>query len=127
VATFVRPGVVAAHAQLDPAHPDWDETHEIISILQASTDAAGRRLEVVPVPAPLVLEVDGEPVDYSYLNHYVCNGAVIVGTFDDPNDEPALALLAQLYPGRRIEPVAGRPIFAHGGGVHCITQQQPAV
>ena len=127
VASFVRPGVVAAHRQLDPAHPDFEVTCEIIALLRGSTDAAGRALEVVEIPAPAVLEVDGEPVDYSYLNHYVGNGVVVVGTFDDPHDETAIELLARLYPGRAIESADGRTIFGYGGGVHCITQQQPAV
>ncbi|OYV64667.1 MAG: agmatine deiminase [Actinobacteria bacterium 21-64-8] len=127
VATFVRPGVVAAHRQLDPAHPDFEVTNELVGLLRASTDASGRALEVVEITAPSVLEENGEWTDYSYINHYVGNGFVVVGTFDDPHDEEALAALARLYPGRRIEPTDGRAIFAHGGGVHCITQQQPRV
>jgi agmatine deiminase len=126
VATFVRPGVVAVHSQRDSTHPDWEVTREIIALLRASTDVTGRALDVVEVPAPQVLEDDGGPVDYSYINHYVGNGFVVVGTFADPQDEAALDLLVRLYPGRTVETVDGRTIFANGGGVHCITQQQPA-
>ena len=32
-----------------------------------------------------------------------------------------------VYPGRRVVTVDARPIFARGGGIHCITQQQPAL
>ncbi len=127
VASFVRPGVVAAHSQPDPEHPDHEVTREIVALLRASSDVTGHPLEVVEIAAPSVLEVDGGPCDYSYLNHYVGNGVVVVGTFDDPRDAAALGLLARLYPGRRIEAVDGRPLFANGGGVHCITQQQPAL
>lgn len=125
VATFVETGRVAAHVQRDPAHPDYEVTREIVAILRASADVAGRPLEVTEIPAPQVLEADGQWNDYSYLNHYVGNGFVLVGTFDDPNDEQALEILQHLYPGRRVETTDGRAIFAHGGGVHCITQQQP--
>lgn len=52
VAAFARPGVVVAHHQPDPAHPDHEVTEEVIGILRAATDALGRPLEVVPVPAP---------------------------------------------------------------------------
>ncbi len=58
---------------------------------------------------------------------YVGDGFVVVGVFGDPNDDVALDLLARLYPARDIERVDGRNIFAFGGGVHCITQQQPRV
>jgi agmatine deiminase len=127
VATFVSPGLIAAHSQLDPAHPDYEVTKEFIGQLRASTDATGRPLEVVEIPAPTVLKVDDDWTDFSYINHYVGNGFVVVGVFDDANDGVALGLLAQLYPDRRIERVDGRAIFAYGGGVHCITQQQPRV
>jgi agmatine deiminase len=127
VATFVGAGLVAAHSQRDPAHPDHEVTREIIALLRASKDATGRTLEVVEVPAPTAVEVDGNWSDYSYINHYVGNGFVVVGTFDDPSDEGALELLDRLYPHRRIERADGQAIFAHGGGVHCITQQQPHV
>src|SRR3954468_2998449 len=55
VAAFARPGVVVAHSQPDPAHPDHEVTREVIGLLKAQTDARGRSLEVVEVPAPTVL------------------------------------------------------------------------
>ncbi|WP_441246727.1 agmatine deiminase family protein [Kitasatospora sp. McL0602] len=126
VASFVRPGVVLAHVQPDPAHPDHEVCKELVAILRASTDAAGRPLEVIELPAPTVLtDEEGEPVDYSYINHYVANGAVILCAFDDPRDQHAATVLGEAYPGRKVELVDAREIFANGGGIHCITQQQP--
>lgn len=125
VATFVRPGVVAVHHQPDPAHPDHEVTTELHGLLRAARDASGRPLEVVSVSAPAVLEEGDDWVDYSYINHYVGNSVVVVGTFDDPRDADAVALLSRLYPGRRVERADGRTIFSFGGGVHCITQQEP--
>jgi agmatine deiminase len=127
VATFVRPGLVAAHSQRDRAHPDYEVTKELIGLLRASTDATGGAIEVMEIPAPTAVVVDDAWTDFSYINHYVGNGFVVVGTFDDPNDVEALELLSRLYPRRAIERANGRAIFAHGGGVHCITQQQPRV
>jgi agmatine deiminase len=42
-------------------------------------------------------------------------------------DDEALVLLAGLYPGREVVPVPGTTLALGGGGVHCITQQVPAV
>jgi agmatine deiminase len=122
----VRPGLVVAHAQPDPAHPDHEVCAENLAILRASTDARGRTLEVVELPAPTVIHIDGDIVDWSYVNHYVCNGAVILCAFDDPRDAEAAELLERLYVGRQIVRVDARDIFSCGGGIHCITQQQPA-
>jgi agmatine deiminase len=126
-ASFVRPGLVVAHRQTNPAHPDFEVTDEYIALLRGATDAAGRQLEVVEIPAPQQTHADGEIVDWSYLNHYVCNGAVILCSFDDPNDAVAEKILAGLYPDREIVLHDARDIFACGGGIHCITQQQPRV
>lgn len=127
VAAFVQPGVVVVHTQPDPAHPDHEVGKENAALLRASTDAKGRPLEVVEIPAPTVLaEADGEPVDYSYINHYLGNGFALLCAFDDPRDRQAAEILGALLPGRKIESVDARPIFERGGGIHCITQQQPA-
>ncbi|MFF1306092.1 agmatine/peptidylarginine deiminase [Streptomyces sp. NPDC058307] len=125
VAAFARPGVVVAHVQPDPAHPDHEVTKEVVGLLKSATDARGRRLEVVEVLAPTVLEADGHWADYSYINHYLCNGGVVLCAFDDPRDELAAGLFRRLFPERTVTLVDARTIFAGGGGIHCVTQQQP--
>lgn len=125
VAAFTRPGTVLVHAQPDPGHPDHEVTREISEILREATDARGRRLEVVELLAPTITEVGGELVDYSYVNHYVANGVVVLCGFDDPRDADAARVLRRAYPGREVVCVDARDIFRFGGGIHCITQQQP--
>ncbi|MGW0736840.1 agmatine deiminase family protein [Streptomyces sp. NPDC002851] len=127
VAAFAAPGVVVVHSQQDPAHPDFEVSKEIIGLLASQTDARGRTLQVVEVPAPTVLTDEDGWVDYSYINHYVCNGGVVLCAFDDPRDEIAAGIFRRLYPDRTVTLVDARTIFAAGGGIHCITQQQPSV
>ena len=124
-ACFVQPGLVLAHSQLDPAHPDFEVTREYIAMLRAATDSSGRPLQVVEVPAPATLTDEEGFVDWSYLNHYVCNGAVVLCSFDDANDEVAAGILERVYQGRKVVLHDSRDIFTCGGGIHCITQQQP--
>lgn len=127
VATFAEPGVVLVHDQRDAAHPDHALTAEVVDLLEGTVDADGRTLRVVRVPAPQGLRDAQGWVDHSYINHLVANGCVVACAFDDPHDDEAAALLADVYPGRDVVRVDARPLFARGGGVHCITQQQPAV
>ncbi|WP_245976366.1 agmatine deiminase family protein [Amycolatopsis palatopharyngis] len=127
VAAFLRPGVVAVHTQTDPAHPDHEVSQEVTELLRNSVDARGRRLRVVELPAPETgVDAEGRPLDHSYVNHYVANGVVLLCAFDDPRDAVAAELLGRAYPGREIELIDARTIFANGGGIHCVTQQQPA-
>ena len=128
VATFPSPGRVLLHTQRNPAHPDHEVTAQVRAVLDAETDAAGRELEIVELPAPVTLREGEAFVDWSYVNHLVVNGGVIACGFGEERaDADARAILADAYPGRRVVTVDARPIFARGGGIHCITQQQPAL
>ncbi|GLW48366.1 putative agmatine deiminase [Streptomyces sp. NBRC 14336] len=128
VAAFARPGTVLVHSQRDPAHPDYARCQRYVELLSAATDAKGRALEVIEVPAPTALkDEDGGWVDYSYINHYLCNGGVVLCAFDDPHDEVAAGIFRELFPDRTVTLVDARTIFAGGGGIHCITQQQPRI
>jgi agmatine deiminase len=127
VATIPSPGRVLLHDQRDPGHPDFAVTALIRSTLQRATDASGRAFEIVDLPAPTVLRDAGGYVDYSYVNHVLVNDGVIACGFGDPRDADAVAILREAYPGRRVVALDARPLFERGGGIHCITQQQPAV
>ncbi|MFZ0324717.1 MAG: agmatine deiminase [Actinomycetes bacterium] len=141
---FVSPGRVMLTWTDDESDPGFKRSLAALQLLEESTDARGRRLEVVRVhqPDPILitqeeaLGVDavpgtqprtaGERLAGSYVNSYLANGLVVVPVFDDPHDAAAVELYEQLFPGRRIVTVAGREILLGGGNVHCITQQQPA-
>lgn len=126
VAAFTAPGRVLVHTQTDPGHPDHEVSAEVLELLRDATDARGRRLEVTELLAPRTTEVDGELVDYSYVNHYVANGAVVLCGFADERDAAAAEVLRGAHPGREVVLVDARDVFAFGGGIHCTTQQQPA-
>ncbi len=126
VATIPSPGVLLVHTQTDPSHPDFQVSEDVLSVLSDTQDATGARWEIRHVAAPATLRDAEGWVDYSYLNHLVVNGGVIACSFDDPRDDAAREMLAAAYPGRAVVTVDARPIFARGGGIHCITQQQPA-
>jgi agmatine deiminase len=125
VATFAGPGTVLLHRQDDPDHPDYEICRELHAVLAGELDAHDRPLRIIAVPAPTVLRDDEGFVDWSYINHYVANNVVVLCAFDDPNDAIAAGILERAYPGRTVELVDARDIFAFGGGIHCITQQQP--
>ncbi|GAA5030857.1 agmatine/peptidylarginine deiminase [Microbacterium fluvii] len=128
VATIPSPGRLLLHDQRDAAHPDHAVSAELRALLAEQTDAAGRRFEIVDLPAPETVRDDEGFVDWSYVNHLVVDGGVIACGFgEEQADAAARAILAEAYPGREVVTVDARPLFARGGGIHCITQQQPAV
>jgi agmatine deiminase len=118
--------VLLLHDQRDPRHPDHAVTAEIRAVLSAERDARGEPFRIVDLPAPQTLRDAEGFVDYSYVNHVLVNGGVLACAFDDPHDADAAAILRDAYPGREVVSVDARPLFQRGGGIHCITQQQPA-
>ena len=127
LAALASPDTVLVHDQRDPAHPDHAITQDALATFEAAHTAHGCAWQIRRLPAPRCLRDEAGFVDYSYINHLPINGAVIVGLFDDPMDAEAVAILAEVYPDRQIVGVDARALFARGGGVHCITQQQPAL
>ena len=121
VACFASENVILYHDQQDSSHPDFEVSKEVKATLEAAGD-----FQLIAIPAPKVLRDKEGFVDYSYINHYIANGAVILCSFDDPNDQVAKTILEKAYPNREIVLVDAKQIFANGGGIHCITQQQPA-
>jgi agmatine deiminase len=82
-------------------------------------------LDVVELPFLPYAEVAGEVVAVTYLNLYVCNGAVIVPVCGAESDPEALALIGAAFPGREVIPAPGAVLAYGGGGPHCITQPVP--
>jgi agmatine deiminase len=62
----------------------------------------------------------------SYVNFYLANGAVIAPAYGIAEDASAFDALRRAYPDRTVAPVALKDLFRGGGGIHCITQQEPA-
>ena len=120
VACFAPDGRVLYHEQRDPSHPDYQVSREVKQTL------IDHQLEVLAVPAPEILRDKHGYVDYSYINHYVLNDGVLLCSFDDKADKEVQAMLKEIYPGREVRLLDARELFARGGGIHCITQQQPA-
>ena len=86
----------------------------------------GRRPEVVALPMPAPLHFDGVRLPASYANFYIGNAAVIVPTFNDPNDRVALGILGELFPDRPVVGIHAVDLVWGFGSLHCLTQQQPA-
>lgn len=86
----------------------------------------GSKPEVVALPMPAPLYFDGERLPASYANFYISNAAVIVPTFNDPNDRVALGILGELFKDRPVVGIHAVDLVLGFGSLHCLTQQEPA-
>ena len=130
LARFVKPGqvVIQLGDRPDPRDPWSVAAFETYNVLKSARDAQGRRLEIVVIPEPVRVRSRSEDFVASYVNYYVCNGAVIGAEFgDDAADAKAVEVLRSLYPGRDVASLNVDPIGEAGGGIHCATQQKPGL
>jgi len=129
IACFASPGRVILGMPVAKSHPDYAPVQAAHRLLKSATDAQGRALEIIALPQPKKQRQSwsGRLLAMSYVNLYLANGAVIMPAFGDPNDEAARTILAQCFPGRDIMQIDALDIVQGGGGIHCITQQEPAV
>ena len=128
LARFVKPGQVLIQMgdEIDPEDPWSVAAFETHGILAEAADAEGRALDLVILPEPYDIRVDSADFVSSYVNYYVCNGAVIAAEFGDKAaDAEAAETLADLYPGREIVMLNIDAVGEVGGGIHCATHEQP--
>ncbi|NKB36478.1 MAG: agmatine deiminase family protein [Gammaproteobacteria bacterium] len=125
VAAFVKPGVVLLEAGLDK-NDAYFETGEInLEALRGQTDARGRELQLKTICTGDYKKIESERDCRSYINSYIANKAVFVPGYNDERDEAAIETYQDLYPEREIVQIPILEIAEGGGGIHCITQQQP--
>jgi agmatine deiminase len=126
LARFTDARTVVIASEPDPRDENHARLAEDRARLARMTDQDGQPLRAVELPMPAPVVLDGVRLPASYANFYVGNAAVIVPTFNDPNDRVALSILGELFAGRRVVGIHSLDLVWGLGTLHCMTQQQPA-
>ncbi|WP_353216744.1 agmatine deiminase family protein [Sandarakinorhabdus sp.] len=119
LARFVGPGRLALPVAAGSDDPNKDIYED------AADRARDFGLEVVAIPSPGRVEIDGRPVPASHMNFYIANAVVVVPLYGTASDADAVAAIAALFPDRQAIGMRADHILTGGGSFHCITQQQP--
>ncbi len=107
----------------DPNHRVLCENRERLSDARLED---GSKPEVIDLPMPAPVIFDGMRLPASYANFYIANAAVLVPTFNDPNDRIALGILAELFTDRPVVGIHAVDLVWGLGTLHCLTHEQPA-
>ena len=122
---YIKPAAVLLEVVADPADPRYPIMAENRRVLELETDARGRRFDLLPIAeAPRSAVAEGSC--RSYVNFYLANGAVVAPGYGIAEDAAVTETLGRAYPDRSVVQVALKDLFRGGGGIHCITQQEPA-
>lgn len=127
IAAFARPGLLLVAATDDPADANFKTFQDNLDRLKQARDAKGREIEVVPLRQPRRRDENGVRLTLSYTNFYMANGGIVMPAFEDPADDDAFRTMRKVFPDYEIVQVPALDIVRGGGGIHCITQQQPGI
>lgn len=126
ICRFVNPTTMVLIRESNPNDANYKVLEENWERVADFRLEDGGKPEVIALPMPGALTFEGERLPASYANFYISNSAVIVPTFNDPNDRVALGILGELFRDRTVVGIHAVDLVLGFGTLHCLTQQQPA-
>jgi agmatine/peptidylarginine deiminase len=126
LARFADPDTIL-YVTAEDGDPDQPGLLAMTEELMALRKADGEAYRLIPLPPPGIHTdpEDGRRLPATYANFLIINGAVLLPVYGVPNDQLAIGVLADAFPGRDIIPIDCRPIIAQNGSLHCLTMQFP--
>ncbi|HEU5398757.1 MAG TPA: agmatine deiminase family protein [Gammaproteobacteria bacterium] len=117
---------IAYQACQDESDPHYAGLKSMEDELKALRRKDGQPYTLVPLPWPQpVIDHTGRRLPATYANFLIMDTAVLVPTYNDPADAPALEALAGCFPGKEIVGVPCRSLIHQYGSLHCVTMQFP--
>ncbi|MCK5076854.1 MAG: agmatine deiminase family protein, partial [Calditrichia bacterium] len=121
IARFINEDTVVVARYVDQSDPDAPVYEEAATIIQE----AG--FQVLRLDVPGKVNYLGSEMEANYTNWLVANGVVILCGFGAPEwDNAAKTTVEGYFPGRDVIVTDVRELWYNGGGVHCVTNDQPA-
>lgn len=127
ICRFISPDTVVLAEEKNSSdynHRVLEENRERLEYIKLVN---GKTLNVVRLPMPQRIDFEDMRLPASYINFLIINDAVLVPTFNDPNDYQALGKLRELMPGREVIGIHALDLIWGLGTLHCLSHEIPAV
>ena len=124
---FVNEDTVLTVVETNRADENYSLLQHNLQQLKSMRLLNGKQLNIVEIPMPEPLFYEGQRLPCSYANFYIANNSVIVPVFNTKNDERALQLIEECFPGRKVIGIDSTDIIWGLGSFHCLSQQEPAI
>ena len=125
LARFVNKETIVYCACDNKEHPDYDSLHKMETQLKLLRQKNGNKYKLIPIYIPVLIEDKGKALPASYINFLIVNQAILVPTFDVPEDNAAIEIFKQCYPNRSIIAIDSNALIKQFGGLHCATMNFP--
>jgi agmatine deiminase len=124
LARFCSANTIAYVQCLDEQDEHYTALQAMEKELQRFQTLAGQPYQLIPLPmASPCFAADGHRLPATYANFLIINGAVLVPTYQVPEDEQALSQLKKAFSQHEIIGINCRPLIEQHGSLHCVTMQ----
>jgi len=107
----------------DPHHDDLTRMHTELAQFRTGDS---KPFNLKPLPMPTAKHDNaGNRLAATYANFLVINDAVLVPTYNDPQDDKACQQISAAFPEREIIGIDCTHLIRQGGSLHCLTMQLP--
>ncbi len=127
ICRFVNHNTVVLAQEENPYDDNYTKLKENKERITDIKIEDGSKLEIVDLPMPSPVIFKNQRLPASYANFYFSNYAVLVPTFNDPNDRIALGILSELITDRSVIGINAVDLIWGLGAIHCLTHEQPAI
>lgn len=124
---FVNEDTVVACVEENPTDENYEVLQTNLKELRQMRLLNDKQLNIIELPMPKPVEIEGFRAPGSYANFLICNAGVIVPVFNNPNDDKAIGILEGAFPHKKIIPLTATEIIWGQGSFHCLSQQEPEV
>lgn len=114
---------VGCEDERDEHYADFAALEEQLKTL---TTIEGLPYRLLKLPMPHAMYDHGDRLPATYANFVILNDAVIVPTYNQPdNDRAAMDVVAKAFPDREIVGIDASTVVRQHGSLHCLTMQYP--
>jgi agmatine deiminase len=125
LARFIDKDTIMYQTCDDTTDSHYEDLKNMEMELKSFRQLNGKPFKLIPLPwiEPKYDEEDRLPA--TYANFLIINGAVLVPTYNDKNDEEALKIFKKSFPKRDIIGIDCSTLIRQHGSLHCVTMQYP--
>jgi agmatine deiminase len=122
---FVNSNTLLICNEENSSEKNYKPLKENLEILEDVKLENGSKPNVVKLPMPSPIIFEGMRLPASYANFYISNYAVLVPTFNDPNDRIALNIIKEFFSDREVIGIHSVDLVWGLGTIHCLSHEEP--
>lgn len=127
LARFIDSNTIVYQSCDNKDDKNYEELKAMELELKDFKNISGKPYKLIPLPNITEIYYEEDRLPATYANFLIINGAVLVPTYNDKNDNQALEIFKELYPKRDIIGIDCNTLIKQHGSLHCVTMQYPKV